>query len=177
MKRALVIGLLGLCALGTSRAADPPLATVPDVDLNRYAGIWHQVALLPNRFQAHCVGDTTAEYALVPGGRLRVTNRCRLADGRFDEVVGEARQNAAYARPAILEVSFVPRWLRVLPFVWGDYWILALEPDYGAVMVGAPDRKYLWILAREPQLAHEVYNRYVALARAAGFPVEKLVRE
>ena len=66
--------------------------------------------------------------------------------------------------------------LSFLPFVWGDYWILGLADDYSWAVVGSPDRKYLWILARAPQLPGEpLRDRPCAAARANGFDVARLV--
>lgn len=162
-------------AIPVATAAPAPLATVPELDVSRYVGAWHQIAHFPNRFQADCVGETTADYSLLPDGRLRVRNRCRLADGTFDEALGVARRNAAYDQPGILQVRFAPAWLSFLPGVWGDYWILALEDDYSAVLIGTPSREYLWILARTSTLPDPVREKLLAIAADAGFDVSRLV--
>ncbi|MGE0483946.1 MAG: lipocalin family protein [Gammaproteobacteria bacterium] len=168
--------LLAALAAGRAGAADD-LATVAELDLARYMGAWHQVAHLPNRFQDFCAGDTRADYSLRADGRVDVVNQCRDAAGELHRAVGMARINARYDDPARLEVRFAPAWLAFLPFVWGDYWILALTPDYGAVLVGAPDRDYLWILARAPSLDAATYAGFVERAAGAGFAVERLVLE
>ena len=175
--RAGLIGLLAaLCAVGPAAAggAEAALETVADVDLDRYMGRWYQIALLPNRFQAMCAADTTATYSRLPDGRVRVVNACRDDGGTLQRAEGIARLNDSYDDPARLEVRFAPAWLGFLPFVWGDYWILALEPDYSAVLVGAPDRDYLWVLARAPRIPHETYERLLDVARSQGFDVSAL---
>lgn len=164
------IALWGLLiAMPLAAAAPAPLATVPELDVSRYVGVWHQITHFPNRFQAHCVGETSAEYSLLSDGQLRVHNRCRRADGTVDDALGVARRNAAYDRPGILHVRFAPAWLSFLSRVWGDYWILALEDDYSAVLIGTPDRECLWILARTPTLAEPIREKFRALAADAGF--------
>ncbi len=176
--KALCVGTL-LLALFTAlpALAAPPLATVENFDLSRYLGTWHQIALLPNRFQARCVADTSARYALRTDGRIDVVNRCREKDGSHAQAEGVARRNADYDNPAILEVRFAPAWLSALPFVWGDYWVIALADDYRAALVGAPNRKYLWILAREPTLDDAEYARLVGIAKAQGFDVSALRKD
>lgn len=42
-------------------------------------------------------------------------------------------------------------------------------------MVGTPDRRFLWILARDPCLEGEVYRSLVTQAQSLGFPVERLI--
>ncbi|MEQ8660242.1 MAG: lipocalin family protein [Gammaproteobacteria bacterium] len=154
--------------------AAAPLATVDDVDLERYMGRWHQVAHLPNWFQRACASATSATYARRPDGRVSVLNTCRNEDGELERAEGVARLNPVYDDPARLEVRFAPAWLGFLPFVWGDYWILALEPDYSAVLVGAPSREYLWVLARTPSLPRQTYTRLLDVARAQGFELDAL---
>jgi lipocalin/uncharacterized protein YbjT (DUF2867 family) len=172
---SVTILILGLCmTAGTVAAqAPPPVRTVERVDLKRYAGDWYEVARLPNRFQRRCVGDVRARYVIRVDGRLDVLNQCRTADGTID-AAGVARV-VDTSTSAKLKVRFAPAALSFLPFVWGDYWILALGPDYSWAVVGSPDRKYLWILSRMPQLPAAVFAEAVAAARANGFDTERLV--
>lgn len=158
-------------------AADRPLRTVEALDLERYMGTWHQIALLPNWFQRRCASDTSATYSANADGTVRVLNRCRKDDGTYVEAEGLARRNAAHDRPGILQVRFAPRFLSALPFVWGDYWVIELTDDYGAVLVGAPSREYLWVLARTPTLDEATYTRLVDIARAEGFDVSALIKQ
>jgi lipocalin/uncharacterized protein YbjT (DUF2867 family)/ligand-binding SRPBCC domain-containing protein len=166
---ALGSGLLpGLAAA----QAPPPVRTVDRVDLQRYAGDWHEVARLPNRFQRRCVGDVRARYDIRADGRLDVLNQCRTADGAIT-----ARGVARVVEPrtsAKLKVRFAPAALSFLPLVWGDYWILALAADYSWAVVGSPDRKYLWILSRTVQLPETALGEALAAARANGFDTAAL---
>ena len=176
LARAPLALLLTLCVLGHAGAAQP-LATVSAFDRAAYLGRWHQVAFLPNWFQRKCIAGTSAEYAALPNGNVRVTNRCRTADGEAS-VVGEARQHAEHPdNPAILQVRFAPVWLSALPFVWGDYWVIATLGHYDAALVGSPNRKYLWILARQNSLPEDAYQQLVGIAKAQGFDVGALRRE
>jgi apolipoprotein D and lipocalin family protein len=152
-----------------------PVRPVPDVDLARYAGRWHEVARFPNRFQAKCARETTADYELLPGGQIRVVNACRRADGDTMRAEGRARLARTGGPASQLKVRFAPRFLSFLPFVWGDYWILDLTDDYRAALVGSPNRDYLWILSRTPRLDEATYQRMVDTAAAQGFDVARLV--
>ena len=169
----LVLAMLLPSARDTSRGAVRP---VPTVDLSRYAGRWHEVARFPNRFQAACARETTADYTLLPDGQIRVVNTCRRADGDSMSAEGRARLARRGGPTSVLKVRFAPRILSFLPMVWGDYWILDLTDDYGAALVGSPDRKYLWLLARTPQLDEATFQRLVAAAAAQGFDTTRLVR-
>jgi apolipoprotein D and lipocalin family protein len=153
-----------------------PLTVVDSVDLNRYAGRWYEIARFPNRFQDHCAGEVSATYALRPDGRIDVVNRCRTRDGQMDEATGVARYAGDDRNGAKLKVRFAPAFLSFLRFVWGDYWVIGLDADYGWVVVGDPGREYLWVLARTPRLDESVYQRAVTIAKDKGFDVSRLVK-
>ena len=147
---------------------------VPTVDLERYAGDWFEIARYPNRFQNDCARDVRAAYTRRADGRIDVVNRCARADGSAIEARGVARVVDEQTR-AKLKVRFAPAVLSFLPFVWGDYWIIGLADDYSWAVVGTPDRKYLWILARTPRLEGTGREQAMAALRANGFDAAKLV--
>jgi apolipoprotein D and lipocalin family protein len=154
--------------------APATVRTVPTVDLDRYAGDWFEVARFPNRFQQQCVGEVRASYARRADGRIDVTNRCAQADGSIALARGVARVVDSQTRSK-LKVRFAPAFLSFLPFVWGDYWIIGLADDYTWAVVGSPDRKYLWILARTPRLDAASFERARATAKANGFDTALLI--
>jgi apolipoprotein D and lipocalin family protein len=162
-------------ALLTTLAA-APLPTQDWVDLERYAGRWYEIARLPNRFQDRCAGDVAATYTLRPDGRVTVVNECRTPDGRTTRAEGVARRADDKGPASRLKVRFAPAALSFLPFVWGDYWILALDRDYRYAVVGGPSRKYLWILSRSPELDAAVFESAVDAAGRLGFATARLVR-
>jgi apolipoprotein D and lipocalin family protein len=61
------------------------------------------------------------------------------------------------------------------PF-YGDYWVLALGPDYQWVLVGEPSRKFGWILARDAKLDEATYNAILDKAVALGYDKARFVR-
>lgn len=162
-------------ALAASVANTPrqPVHAVPALDVPRYMGQWYEIAKFPNRFQKKCVADTVAQYTLLTSGRVRVTNRCRMANGEMDEAVGMARQVGAKNSPK-LKVRFAPEWLSFLDAVWGDYWVLDIDPAYQLVAVGEPSREYLWVLSRTPTVPAPEYQALLRRLEAQDFDVNKL---
>jgi apolipoprotein D and lipocalin family protein len=159
----------------TARAASPGEVTaINDLDLARYVGRWHEIARFPAWFQRRCARDTTADYEQREDGTLRVVNTCVTTEGKTIRAEGRARLADRDGPASRLQVRFAPEFLSWLPMVWGDYWVLDLTADYSAVLVGTPDRRYLWILARAPQLEQALYDRFVATAKAQGFDVSRL---
>jgi apolipoprotein D and lipocalin family protein len=172
----LLLGLLGATAtvLAAERNARTTSVTpIPSLDVPRYMGAWYEIAKFPNRFQRQCAGDTTAHYSLQPDGTVQVINRCRRADGTVIDAVGTARQLGGPTSPT-LKVRFAPRWLSFLPFVWGDYWVIDLDPDYQLAAVSEPGRDYLWILARTPTVSRQAYGALLDRLERQGFDVSKL---
>ena len=153
-----------------------PLEVVPAVDLKKYAGVWYEIARLPNWFQKRCVGDVTATYTLLDNGRIKVVNRCRKESGEIDEAEGEAKLSGDDAPNTKLKVRFAPSILSFLPFVWGDYWIIALAPDYSYAVIGEPARKYLWVLSRTPVMNELTLNTLLDQIKAKGYDLTGLVR-
>jgi len=150
-----------------ARASRPPVINpdVPEpakpVDLARYLGKWFELARHENRFEKGLDG-VTAEYALLPDGKIEVTNSGQrgwpkgephLVQGRA--IVADEETNAK------LKLSFFG------PLYTGDYWVLDHDDDYGWAIVGEPSGRYLWVLAREPRpdpaTAEAIFARVEAL--------------
>lgn len=144
----------------------PPVTPVDWVDIERYAGTWHEIAKIPNRFQRGCARGTTAEYSLRNDGRITVVNRCYQDNGDPQEAKGVAKIEDP-ASNAKLKVSFVS-FFGWRPF-WGDYWIIGLEEDYRWAIVGTPDRKYAWILSRTPTLDEDTLTEVFAIIESNGY--------
>lgn len=176
MKRlaALCLGMVLL----TGAHAETPVTPVSDLNLTRYQGSWFEIARFPNSFQTACVGGDHADYAIQPNGRVRVTNRCRHADGTVAQVQGDARlaDPANPAAQARLQVRFAPAWLSWLPVVWAPYWVIVLDPDYRYAVVSEPKRQYLWILSRTPTLDPATYDAILAQLAQRGYDLSKLVK-
>lgn len=146
---------------------------VHHVELERYLGTWFEICRLPLKWEDAEAQDITATYSVEADGKLRVENRCIDKNGEPDRAVGVAiPQDTTNAK---LKVSFLPQYLRWVPFTEGDYWVLAIAPDYSVALVGTPDRKHLWLLARDASPSSDIVDNYLAVARAQGFDLDSLI--
>ena len=57
----------------------------------------------------------------------------------------------------------------------GDYWVLYLDDDYRVALVGNPDRQYLWLLSRTPQVSAKTQAQLLSIARERGYATEGLI--
>lgn len=54
--------------------------------------------------------------------------------------------------------------------------MIDLAPDYSHVMVGTPNREYLWILSRTPRMDEALYKQLLDKAAAQSFDVSRMVK-
>lgn len=154
----------------TDKAA---VTAIPSLDITRYLGKWYELCRLPMKYEDENATDITARYSLNDSGTVRVDNRCFDDDGKPTRAIGEAAP--VDDRKSRLKVTFLPKFIRWIPFTSGDYWVLKLDPDYQVSLVGSPDRRCLWLLARRPDLAQGVRDEYLAEAERQAFDLSKLI--
>jgi len=164
----------GLIALSVATAT-PPVESVEHLDMQRYAGIWYELARMPNRLQARCVADATTSYRQLDDGSMSLVQRCREEGNRWGVMVGRAMHIAGDRSGARLKLSFLPPWLAWWPSSTEDHWIVMLDEDYRYAVVSQPSRRGLWILSRTPTLDPDTYESIVARLRAQRYPVDQLV--
>lgn len=170
----IILMCLSLLTCGAANALPTePLPTVSSVDLQRYQGQWFEISRLPMWFERNCLGDISATYSLRDDQRINVLNRCRTKEGVISANGVVEVPDPMY--PGQLRVNFAPAWLSWLPLVWGDYWIIDLDPQYRWVLVGAPSRDYLWILSRTPTLEKQQVDALKQKANALGFQVDAMI--
>lgn len=162
--------MLFICSCVTMNGdAMKALETVKFVDLSRYVGQWYEIARYENRFQKGCVGSK-ATYTWRDDGKISVLNECfdKSSSGKLRSAKGKAWvvDKETNAR---LKVSFF--W----PLA-GDYWIIDLGQDYEYAVIGHPDRKYLWVLARTTKMDEKLYQSILARLEKQEYDTSKLIR-
>jgi apolipoprotein D and lipocalin family protein len=164
----LALGLIASAALLAGCVGVPQgIEPVRGFDLDRYLGKWYEIARLDHSFERGMT-RVTAEYSLRDDGGVRVVNRGYDAtEGAWDEAVGKA-YFVADEDQGYLKVSFFG------PF-YGAYVVFELDPDYRYAFISGPDRSYLWLLARTPDLPETVRQRFVERATELGFDLGELI--
>jgi apolipoprotein D and lipocalin family protein len=139
---------------------------VPNVDLNRYAGLWYEIAHSPNFFQRNCE-RSTAQYDVNSPDSVAVLNTCYKKNNKTSTISGIAKVTNLN-EPAKLKVRFNL-------FAKGDYWIVSLDQDYQWAVVSGPDKKSLFILAREAPMTTGLQDEILRDLTTRGYNTTNLV--
>jgi hypothetical protein len=130
--------LLALPVQAPADKDDVPLTTVPAVDLSRYLGKWYEIASYPAWFQKGCTGST-ADYSLLPDGRIRVVNRCfkKRLDGPLKESKGIAEVVDTVTHAKLKSVSSGHSRVTTGLSIWprttnGPWWVYRRESICGS---------------------------------------------
>jgi apolipoprotein D and lipocalin family protein len=173
---ALVLLGLGLTSCSSSRSGVTAPGTARAVDLSRYSGRWFEIARLPMRFQK-ANEAAIAEYGSNADGTISVHNIAIRPDGSQRDIRGSAKvlnppENTKLA------VRFKTWFGPLIPVPKeGNYWIFHVDEHYLEAIVGTPNRKYLWLLARTPTIPEASYAALVAKGSQLGFDTSRLLRD
>lgn len=165
--RKLVITAL-ILFLNACAGAPEGIQAVDNFDIHRYTGKWYEIARLDHGFERGLT-QVSADYSLLDDGGVKVINRGFAADkDQWNTAKGKA-YFVKDANTGHLKVSFFG------PF-YGAYVIFELDKDdYQYAYVAGPNRNYLWLLARQPQISMAQKQDFVAQAKANGFDTNALI--
>ncbi len=168
MIRRLITLFASLLLVAGCTGVPDGVEVVDGFELERYLGTWYEIARLDHRFERG-LSNVTASYSLREDGGVAVLNRgYRSNEGEWDEASGKAY---FLGEPELgrLKVSFFG------PF-YGAYNIIELDHEnYRYSLVAGPNRSYLWLLARTPDIDPATVERLVVKAGNLGFPVHELI--
>lgn len=163
---AMVLGgaslLFAVTSFPTTKGEKVDNAPLESLDLDRYLGVWYEIARYPHFFEKGMT-RVKATYTPLPGGKIEVRNE-GFKDGKPKVAKGKAR------------TTDIPGRLMVTFFLFpAEYNILEVGPNYSYSVVGGSNDKYLWILSRTPTLPQEVLEGIYERLRARGYDLSKLI--
>lgn len=165
MKTLLLLAAAASLLLSCSSAVNQP--TVGKLTAASYAGKWHEIGRLPNRFERNLVA-ATASYTARPDGSLTVRNEGLKSSGKRSSIEGLATQPNPQ-EPGKLKVRFNPFPAKLFA---GDYWILSLNPASTRALVGSPNQNYLWFLSKDQNSQRDDFAEELQTAAALGYEIE-----
>lgn len=165
MKYLLALSFIFLTAcVGIPEDVEP----VNNFKLERYLGNWYEIARLDHSFEQG-LSRVTANYSVRSDGGVKVINRGYSAEKTsWKEAEGKAyfveNTDLGY-----LKVSFFG------PF-YGAYIVFELDhEDYQYSLVSGPDKSYLWLLSRSPEINENTKSILIKKATELGFDTSKLI--
>lgn len=144
-----------------------------EVDLNKYAGEWVEIARKPNFFQRNCKNSKALYYDLQykegEPYKLKVKNSCTKQDSQLSEAKGVAKIITKDHRNLSVSFSFLTSWSSKV-----NYQILYVDHLYTQALVGSPNKKYLWILSRDFLSSNEI-DFLLSKAREYGYDTKDMI--
>lgn len=168
MRLALPRLLTALWLASCAGTAVAPIETVPAVDLKRFMGDWFVIAAIPTFIEKDAY-NAVESYRLSPDGVVATTFTFR--EGGFD---GPLKR---YTPTGFVRDGSGAVW--GMQFFWpirAEYLVAYLDPDYREVIIARTARDYVWIMARQPAIDDQDYQRLVARVRELGYDTTKLRR-
>jgi len=143
--------------------------TVKHVDLERFMGDWYVYAILPNPIERKAVNGIES-YALNPDGTIGITYTFRKG--------GKAGpQKTLRPKGRVFDTASNAEWrVRLFKPFWSKYLVVYLDRDYLYTAVGVPNRKFLWIMSRAPEIPEPVYQDILAHLQKEGYNTRRIVK-
>lgn len=140
---------------------------VNSVDTQKFMGKWYVIANIPTFIEkgAH----NAVEIYTWNEKEKRIDVDFKFNKDSFKGDVKEYPQKAWVHDKSGNEWRVQPIW--PLKFA---YLIIDLAPDYSYTVIGVPNRKHVWIMARSPVLDEELYQEIVARIKEQGFDISKI---
>ncbi len=139
------------------------------IDYTAYAGKWYSLYSIPTLFDKNW-RQTIEYYTLIDEEHFEVLTTYHH-QGKPETHSVKSKLFFELDRPdGDMKAQFI--W----PFKAG-YWVIELADDYSYVVVGHPDQKYLFIMARQPQLDPILLKEIIERCRQMGYKVDELVSQ
>lgn len=142
---------------------------VKKVDIMSYAGKWYSLYSIPTFMDKHW-RQTTETYVIHPDGYYAVFTTYKT--------LGTDKQK--YIRSKLFVVRGTGNAEFKAQFVWpfkADYWVIELAGDYSYVVVGHPEKKYLFIMARKPEIEPDLLEEIIKRCAEKGYHTDHLVSQ
>lgn len=163
---AAAAGLAGIAYALWPRKKLPANAIIDPFDLERYLGIWHEVARLPSIIEKN-LQDVKEEYSRNEDGTIKVITRAfNAVKNKPVEATGTMKSSGNHGRGE-LEVAYFPP-------IFLDYNVLDIDDDYKYALVSGWGMKYLWLLSRESSIPETMKQRFLQKATGLGFDIDQL---
>lgn len=142
--------------------------TVKNIELNKFMGKWYVIASRPTSFEegAYNAVEIYSYNSLKDEIDIDFTYNLDSLNGPKKSVPQKGY---------VIDKINNSYW-KVSPFwpIKFDYLVIALEKDYQWTVIGVPDQKYIWIMARTPSIKEDNYLEILASIKKLGYNTDKI---
>ncbi len=133
------------------------LQAVPYVDVQKFSGLWYEIARTYNDYQERCVASSV-EYILKNQKEYEIHNRCfdTHIGGRLIEYKGSAESSNDDTNMSKIDMTYF--WIFTK-----RYEVFFLEEDYSSAVVADRKLEQLWILSRSPTIDENALQKIHAV--------------
>lgn len=164
----LLFFLLFTVACNSSNNSNAKLMqTVPYVDIERFMGDWYVIANIPTFIEKRAT-NAIESYRLNSKGQIETT---------FTFFQDNPSGKKKVYRPTgfIYNTETNAEWR--MQFIWpfkAPFLVIDLDDDYSYTVIGVPNRKYVWIMSREPILSDDIFSKITQRLAGIGYDISKI---
>lgn len=173
----IIMPSLLVCALASCQSPNTPIpekmqplrAMNTKVDLPKFMGDWYVIAHIPTFIETKAY-NAVESYKLDPDGTIATT--FTFNQGSLDGPLKTYRP-----RGFIHNHATNAEWR--MQFLWpfkAAFLITHLSNDDQITIIGVPDRKYVWIMARTKTITEKQYTQMIDILEISGHDVSKIRR-
>ncbi len=168
--RITLLLLINLITFGCFTAEEEmmePLKTVQNVDIKQFMGDWYIIANIPTFLEKRAT-NAIESYRLNDKGEIETTFS-------FYQDRPSGKKKKYHPKGFIYNTDTNAEWR--MQFLWPfkmPFLIIDLDEDYSHTVIGYPNRNYVWIMAREPELAEEIYQSILKKLENVGYDISRI---
>ncbi len=164
MKRQIVLFMVVAVLIVSCRGGE--MQTVQKVDIEKFMGDWYVIAIIPNFIEKHAINGIES-YELLDEERVKIDYR--FTDQRSGKVKHMQPNAWIYDKESNAEWRVQFFWPIKYPYL-----IIDLAEDYSYTVIGVPNRKFVWIMARESQIPEDTYEKILLNLKETGYDIAKI---
>ncbi|CAK8990567.1 unnamed protein product [Durusdinium trenchii] len=154
-----------------TRVASAPLTAMErSIELPKFMGVWYVIANIPTFFDQG-TSNNIETYSLDETGK-NVLVDFTYQQGSSSKLL---QQRAEVVNDACTQWAISPKIGVFIPLRL-SYLIVDCAEDYSTCIIGVPDRRYLWIMARTPTIEEKTLEALISKSRRLGFDEKAIVR-
>jgi apolipoprotein D and lipocalin family protein len=151
-----------------SACKESDMQTVEQVDIERFMGDWYVIATIPNPIEKYAMNGIES-YKLLNGDRVKIDYR--FTDSRDGKVKHMQPKGWIYDQESKAEWRVQFLWPVKFPYL-----IIDLAEDYSYTVIGVPNKKFIWIMARESEMKDETYGGILQRLKAIGYETDNIMK-